>query len=138
VKKTCAARLTLWAYTRNSNSLSCCVDISASVGFNGAGAFLHDSTVIDVLLIGAGAVTTIPLLMFASAAKQIPLTMIGVLQYLAPSIQFLLGIFVYKEVFDNSRLIGFGLVWLALIIFWIENYLANRVPVEPIPEMGEG
>ena len=110
----------------------------ASVGFNGAGAFLHDSTVIDLLLIGAGAVTTIPLLMFASAAKQIPLTMIGVLQYLAPSIQFLLGIFVYKEVFDNSRLIGFGLVWLALIIFWIENYLANRVPVEPIPEMGEG
>ena len=101
-------------------------------------AFLHSSLTLDLLMIGGGIVTTVPLLMFASAAKQIPLTMIGVLQYLAPSIQFLLGIFVYKEVFDNSRLIGFGLVWLALIIFWVENYLANRVPVEPIPEMGEG
>jgi chloramphenicol-sensitive protein RarD len=80
-------------------------------------------------------VTTVPLLMFASAAKQIPLSMIGVLQYLAPSIQFLIGIFIYKEVFDNSRLIGFVLVWLALIIFWAENYLANHAPVKPIPEM---
>jgi len=105
---------------------------------NDTAAFLHSSLTLDLLMIGAGLVTTIPLLMFASAAKQIPLTMIGVLQYLAPSIQFLLGIFVYKEVFDNSRLIGFGLVWLALIIFWVENYLANRVAVEPIPEIGEG
>jgi chloramphenicol-sensitive protein RarD len=101
-------------------------------------SFLHSSLTLDLLMIGAGLVTTVPLLMFASAAKQIPLSMIGILQYLAPSIQFLIGIFVYKEVFDNSRLIGFGLVWLALIIFWVENYLANRMPVEPIPEMGEG
>jgi EamA domain-containing membrane protein RarD len=49
-----------------------------------------------------------------------------------------IGVFVYKEAFDSSRLIGFSLVWLALIIFWLENYLSNRVPVEPIPEMGEG
>jgi chloramphenicol-sensitive protein RarD len=89
-------------------------------------------------MIGAGLVTTVPLLMFASAAKQIPLTMIGVLQYLAPTIQFLIGIFIYKEAFDQSRLIGFGMVWLALIIFWVENYMANRVPLQPIPEMGEG
>ena len=101
-------------------------------------AFLHSGITLDLLMIGAGLVTTVPLLMFASAAKQIPLTMIGVLQYLAPSILFLLGIFVYKDVVDNSRLIGFGLVWLALIIFWIENYLTNRVPLEHIPAMGEG
>jgi len=105
---------------------------------NNTASFLHSSLTLDLLMIGAGLVTTVPLLMFASAAKQIPLSMIGILQYLAPSIQFLIGIFVYKEVFDNSRLIGFGLVWLALIIFWVENYLANRMPVEPIPEMGEG
>ena len=105
---------------------------------NNTASFLHSSLTLDLLMIGAGLVTTVPLLMFASAAKQIPLSMIGLLQYLAPSIQFLIGIFVYKEVFDNSRLIGFGLVWLALIIFWVENYLANRMPVEPIPEMGEG
>jgi chloramphenicol-sensitive protein RarD len=89
-------------------------------------------------LIGTGAVTSIPLLMFASAARQIPLTMIGILQYIAPTLQFLIGVFLYHEPFDQSRLIGFSLVWLALIIFWVENYLANRVPVQPIPEMGEG
>jgi chloramphenicol-sensitive protein RarD len=104
----------------------------------GTGIFWHTGVVPDLLMIGAGLVTTVPLLMFASAAKQIPLTMIGVLQYLAPTIQFLIGIFIYKEPFDQSRLIGFGIVWLALIIFWAENYWASRVPVEPIPEMGEG
>ena len=104
----------------------------------GTGAFLRHGVLTDVLLIGTGAVTSIPLLMFASAARQIPLTMIGILQYIAPTLQFLLGVFLYHEPFDQSRLIGFSLVWLALIIFWVENYLANRVPVQPIPEMGEG
>ncbi|HXQ36113.1 MAG TPA: EamA family transporter RarD, partial [Anaerolineales bacterium] len=101
-------------------------------------AFLHDGLTSDLLIIGAGLVTTVPLLMFASAAKQIPLSMIGVLQYLAPTIQFLIGVIIYKEAFDGSRLVGFSIVWLALIIFWIENFLANRLPIQPIPEMGEG
>ena len=104
----------------------------------GTGAFLHGGALTAILLIGTGAVTSIPLLMFASAARQIPLTMIGVLQYIAPTIQFLIGVFLYHEPFDQSRLIGFSLVWLALIFFWVENYFANRVPVQPIPEMGEG
>ena len=104
----------------------------------GSGAFLHHGALTDILLIGTGVVTSIPLLMFASAARQIPLTMIGILQYIAPTLQFLIGVFLYHEPFDQSRLIGFGLVWLALIIFWVENYLAHRVPVQPIPEMGEG
>lgn len=104
----------------------------------GMGAFLHQGALTDLLLIGTGAVTSIPLLMFASAARQIPLTMIGVLQYIAPTLQFIIGVFLYHEPFDQSRLIGFSLVWLALIIFWVENYLANRVPVQPIPELGEG
>ena len=104
----------------------------------GTGAFLHQGALADLLLIGTGAVTSIPLLMFASAARQIPLTMIGVLQYIAPTLQFLIGVFLYHEPFDQSHLIGFSLVWLALIIFWVENYLGHRVLVEPIPEMGEG
>lgn len=95
---------------------------------NGTASFLHTGITADLLMIGAGVVTTIPLIMFASAAKQIPLTMIGVLQYLAPTIQFLIGVFVYKEEFDQSRLIGFCIVWLALIIFWVENFVANRTP----------
>jgi chloramphenicol-sensitive protein RarD len=93
---------------------------------NGSGAFLQAGGASDGLLIGAGVVTTIPLLMFTSAAKRIPLTMIGILQYLAPTIQFLLGVFVYQEPFDTTRLIGFSLVWLALLLFWGESYQANR------------
>lgn len=101
-------------------------------------AFLHHGPLLDLLLIGAGLVTTIPLLMFASAARQIPLSVIGILQYIAPTLQFLIGVLIYHEPFDQSRLIGFGLVWIALIIFWLESYFAKRLPVQPIPEMGEG
>ncbi len=104
----------------------------------GTGAFLHTGTVSDLLLVGAGIATTIPLLLFASAARQIPLTTVGLLQYIAPTIQFILGVFVYREPFDHDHLIGFGMVWLALAIFWLENFLTHRVPVQPIPEMGEG
>ncbi|NOT05223.1 MAG: EamA family transporter RarD [Anaerolineales bacterium] len=105
---------------------------------NSTAAFLHTGTSSDLLMIGAGVVTTIPLLMFASAAKSIPLWVVGLLQYIAPTIQFLLGVFLYKEPFSQHQLIGFGIVWAALIFFVVENYLANRVTVEPIPEMGEG
>jgi chloramphenicol-sensitive protein RarD len=110
----------------------------AVIQSNGTGAFLREGLTIDLLLVGAGIVTTIPLLMFASAAKQIPLNMIGVLQYFAPTIQFLIGVFLFKEPFDTTRLIGFSIVWLALIIFWVENLTAHRSPVAPIPELGEG
>ena len=104
---------------------------------NSTAAFLHSGVTADLLMIGAGVVTTIPLLLFASAAKQIPLSMIGILQYLAPTIQFLLGILVYKEPFDQSRLIGFGIVWLALIAFWVENYLASRRSTSALPAFSE-
>jgi len=83
-------------------------------------------------------VTTIPLLMFASAAKQIPLATIGIMQYIAPSIQLLLGIFLYKESFGATQIIGFGVVWLALLLFWLESVYARRaLPVQPLPELGE-
>lgn len=105
---------------------------------NSTGAFLHTNLTSDLLMIGAGVVTTIPLLMFASAARSIPLWVVGLLQYVAPTIQFILGVFVYKEPFSQHQLIGFGIVWFALAIFLVENYFANRAPVEPLPEMGEG
>ena len=105
---------------------------------NGTGAFIHNGPLATSLLIGAGVVTTIPLLMFASAARRVPLTMIGVLQYIAPTIQFLLGVFLYKEPFDRSHFIGFTIVWIALIIFWIENFVYHRMPAAPVPELGEG
>lgn len=104
---------------------------------NKTAAFLHAGVTADLLMVGAGVVTTIPLLLFASAAKQIPLSMIGILQYLAPTIQLLIGVFVYKESFDHTRLIGFSIVWLALVIFWVENYLASRGSLSALPRLSE-
>ncbi len=98
---------------------------------NGTGAFLHVEPALSALMIGAGVVTTIPLLMFAFAAKQIPLVMIGLLQYIAPTLQFLVGVLIYREPFDRNHLIGFAIIWLALIIFWAENYFAYRASQAP-------
>jgi chloramphenicol-sensitive protein RarD len=92
----------------------------------GQGAFLHTSAVQNLLMAGAGVVTTVPLLMFASAAQRIPLSMVGILQYITPTMQFLLGVLVYREPFNRSLLIGFSIVWIALIIFWGEGFLAGR------------
>jgi len=94
----------------------------------GQGAFLHSGSIKDMLMVGAGVVTTIPLLMFASAAQRIPLSTLGVLQYITPTMQFLLGVLLYHEPFTQSHLIGFCIVWLALILFWGENFLASRRP----------
>lgn len=90
------------------------------------GAFLHSGAVSDVLMMGAGLMTTVPLLMFASAARRIPLSLVGILQYIAPTLQFLLGVLVYGEPFTHTQFIGFGIVWAALILFGVEGYLASR------------
>ncbi len=94
--------------------------------FTGTGAFLHSTTLSDVMLVGAGLVTVVPLMMFALAAPRISLTTIGVLQYVNPTMQFLLGVLIFKEPFDHHRLIGFGVVWVALILFGVEGFLAQR------------
>lgn len=92
----------------------------------GSGAFLHTGWLSDVLMIGAGLVTTVPLLMFASAAKMIPLSMIGILQYIAPTIQFLIGVLVYHEAFTSNRMIGFMIVWFGLVIFGVEGWIVQN------------
>ncbi|MEJ5241537.1 MAG: EamA family transporter RarD [Anaerolineales bacterium] len=89
--------------------------------FKGSAAFLHTPPNITLLLLGTGLVTTVPLLMFASAAQRIPLSAVGLMQYIAPTLQFLIGVFVYHEPFDRSRLIGFALVWIALALFATES-----------------
>lgn len=99
------------------------------IEFQGRGAFLHVGPTLDWLMVGAGLVTVIPLLLFASAAQRIPLTMIGVMQYIAPTLQFLIGVWVYEEPFSHSQLIGFSMVWIALVIFWVEGFLSRTKPV---------
>jgi chloramphenicol-sensitive protein RarD len=96
------------------------------VGLRGNGALLHDGLRSDLLLLGTGAVTTIPLLFFASAVRRIPLSLLGVLQYIAPTMQFLLGVLLYREPFTSAQFVGFAMVWAALIVLGVEGFLVHR------------
>jgi chloramphenicol-sensitive protein RarD len=78
----------------------------------------------------AGAVTAVPLLMFAGAANRIPLAGLGILQYIAPILQFLVGVVIQREPLPLARLLGFTLVWLALAVFTWDGL--RRRP-EPVP-----
>ncbi len=100
----------------------------------GGAAFLHTSLSSDALLVSSGVLTIIPLLMFASATQRIPLSLLGVLQYIAPTLQFLLGVLVYGEPFTQVQLVGFGIVWMALITFTVEGLFAHRPPPVAAPE----
>ena len=91
------------------------------LGGNNSGSFGHKEISTSILLALSGVVTGLPLLLFASAVKRIPLISIGVLQYIAPSLQFLLGVFIYKEIVDKTRLLGFIIVWIALVIYTMES-----------------
>jgi chloramphenicol-sensitive protein RarD len=88
--------------------------------------FLQTGAITDVLLGAAGLITIGPLLLFATAVQRIPLSTIGLLQYIAPTIQFLLGVLVYDEPFTGNQLIGFTIVWAALVIFTVEGFLVQR------------
>ncbi|MEM7029227.1 MAG: EamA family transporter RarD [Chloroflexota bacterium] len=92
----------------------------------GQGQFGHVSFQIDTLLIVSGAITAIPLLLFAAAAQRIPLYMVVLMQYIAPTIQLVLGIYIYHEPFEPQRLVGFSFVWLALIIYTVEGIMDRR------------
>ncbi|MGH8968744.1 MAG: EamA family transporter RarD [Actinomycetes bacterium] len=91
----------------------------------GEAQFGHDGPGAGLLLASAGVVTAIPLLFFAAAARRVPLTVLGLLQYLAPVLQFLTGVLLYDEPMPTSRLAGFALVWAALVVLTFDG-LANR------------
>lgn len=92
----------------------------------GEAAFVNAGASTTLLLMGAGIATAIPLLMFGYGAQRITLTTLGLLQYVAPSMQFLIGVYIYGESFPPSRLLGFGLIWLALVIYSAETIHNHR------------
>lgn len=92
----------------------------------GSGRFIQAGASTTVLLIMTGVITALPILSFGFAARSIPLSMVGLLQYIAPTLQFLLGVLVYNEPFTQDRLIGFMVIWLALIIYWFEGLMFHR------------
>jgi chloramphenicol-sensitive protein RarD len=82
----------------------------------GGAAFLHGSAGRDLLLVSLGLVTAVPLLLFGTAARRIPLTLLGLLQYLTPTLQLVCGVVVLHEPLPPARLAGFALVWVALAV----------------------
>lgn len=100
----------------------------------GDGAFHRVATSTELLIASAGPITTLPLLLFAAAVQRVPLSAIGILQFIAPTIQFLLGILVYKEPFSRQQLVGFALVWSAVIVFATEGIIARVQQPAPAPD----
>lgn len=97
-----------------------------SLEFRGGGAFGHQSLFVTVMLAFAGVATGLPLLWFGAAARQVHLSTLGFMQYIAPTFQFLIGVLLYNEDFSRDRLIGFCIIWLALLIFSIDGVLNRR------------
>lgn len=81
---------------------------------------------LDLMLILAGALTALPLIGFAYAVRRVPLSVVGLMQYIAPTLQFLIGVLVLHEAFDRSRLIGFVFIWIGLLIFAGEGWWRSR------------
>ncbi|MFD0883164.1 EamA family transporter RarD [Streptosporangium algeriense] len=100
----------------------------------GQGTFGTEGLGHALLLVGAGVITAIPLLCFTAAALRVPLTTIGLLQYIAPVLQFLVGIFVAHEVMPASRWVGFAIVWLALSVFTWDGLRTARRTRRAVPE----
>jgi len=94
--------------------------------FLGASSFGHIETTTSLFLILTGTVTVLPLFLFVAAARKISMTNLGILQYIAPSLQFLLGIYIYGEPLSTMRLIGFVFIWIALLIYTIDGIVTGR------------
>ena len=92
----------------------------------GNGTFGHAPTHINALLLGSGLVTALPLALFAYGARLIPLSTVGLVQYIGPSLQFLLGVVVFKEAFSLERAIGFAFIWTALFVYAADGLWRNR------------
>lgn len=92
----------------------------------GNGHFVVAGAFTSWVLVGTGLATAIPLLLFAAAAQRIPLSMVGMMQYIAPTIQLLIGVFMYAEPFPIERQVGFAFIWVALILFSAEGLWQQR------------
>lgn len=95
----------------------------------GTGHLLHASWSDTLLLLASGVITAVPLMIYANAAKNLRLSTIGIMQYIAPTMIFLIAVFVFKEPFGTARMIAFPMIWLALVVYsWpmIGDFLRRR------------
>jgi chloramphenicol-sensitive protein RarD len=89
----------------------------------GVASFTHAGAGIDALLVASGVVTALPLILFAYGAQRIPYSLVGLLQYIAPTLQLLCGVALYGEPFTRAQAVGFACIWLALGIYATDGFL---------------
>jgi chloramphenicol-sensitive protein RarD len=95
-------------------------------GQHGTGALGHSSAGVNALLVGSGLITAMPLALFAYGARLIPLSTVGLVQYIGPTLQFLLGVLVFHEPFPRARAVGFVMIWSALAIYAADGVWRRR------------
>jgi chloramphenicol-sensitive protein RarD len=95
------------------------------LGAEGKGQF-GNGVLITTLIISAGAVTAIPLLLFNGATTRLPFTIIGLLQYITPTLQFAIGVWVLREDMPAARWMGFVIIWIALVVLATDLFRSNR------------
>ncbi len=108
---------------------------------SGSPSFGASGLLVSLLLMGAGVATLLPLLLFSAATRRIPLSSVGFIQYLAPTLMLLIGVFVFGEPFEATRLPGFLLVWFALALYTLSTVMrsmAAPVVTEPGIDLPEG
>lgn len=92
----------------------------------GVAALGHSTALVNTLLVGSGLITAIPLVLFAFGARRIPLSTVGLVQYIGPTLQFLIGVLVFNEAFSFSRGIGFAFIWIALAVYAADGLWRSR------------
>jgi len=95
----------------------------------GTGALMHAGPTIDALLIGSGPITAVTLFLYAYGTRLLPYSTVGLLQYIAPTLQFACGVFAFHEPFERTRAIGFTIIWVGLIIYAGEGLRLSRAKV---------
>ncbi len=98
----------------------------------GVGSFPAPDVLTNAWLIALGPLTAIPLLLFAAGARRMPLTTLGLVQYLSPTLQFAIGVWAFEEPFSAARLAGFGCIWLALAIYSLDGWWRTTRPAAAI------
>jgi chloramphenicol-sensitive protein RarD len=92
----------------------------------GSGVLLQGDLALNAWLLIGGPLTALPLLLFAASARRLSLTTIGLVQYLSPTIQLIIGVWVFHEPFDRARLAGFALIWAALLLYSLDGWRRSR------------